>query len=163
MFNVLDTPKTERDPYDTELNRFPYVNGGLFKGACEIPEFTEDLRHLLLFEVAQQTDWSGISPTVFGGVFESTLNPETRRKGGMHYTSVENIHKVIDPLFLDELNEEWRTIKADERPKKRRELMFGFQEKIASLSFLDPPAVAGTSSQRPTCACGAWRTRCWPS
>lgn len=143
VFKVLDTPEAERDPYDTELNRFPYVNGGLFKGACEIPEFTEDLRHLLLFEVAQQTDWSGISPTVFGGVFESTLNPETRRKGGMHYTSVENIHKVIDPLFLDELNEEWRTIKADERPKKRRELMLRFQEKIASLSFLDPACGSG--------------------
>ena len=143
VFRVLDTPATDRDPYDTELNRFPYVNGGLFRGACEIPEFTDDLRHLLLFEVAQQTDWSSISPTVFGGVFESTLNPQTRRKGGMHYTSVENIHKVIDPLFLDRLNEEWRSIKADARPKKRRELMMAFQEKVASLSFLDPACGSG--------------------
>lgn len=143
VFRVLDTSEADRDPYDTELNRFPYVNGGLFKGACDIPEFTDDLRHLLLFEVAQQTDWSGISPTVFGGVFESTLNPETRRKGGMHYTSVENIHKVIDPLFLDGLDEEWRAIKADGRPKKRRELMMRFQDKIASLSFLDPACGSG--------------------
>lgn len=103
LFKVLDQKPAERDPYlDEQLAAFPYVNGGLFEDEnIEIPNFTEEIRDLLLQKASSDFDWSKISPTIFGAVFESTLNPETRRSGGMHYTSIENIHKVIDPLFLD--------------------------------------------------------------
>ena len=105
LFKILDTKLENRDPYlEDDLNQFPYVNGGLFSNEnIEIPKFTEEIRTTLLAKASDEFDWSEISPTIFGAVFESTLNPETRRSGGMHYTSIENIHKVIDPLFLDEL------------------------------------------------------------
>lgn len=108
LFQVLDTKTAERDPYlDKQLAEFPYVNGGLFSDEnIEIPQFTEHIREVLLNKASENFNWSEISPTIFGAVFESTLNPETRRSGGMHYTSIENIHKVIDPLFLDGLKEE---------------------------------------------------------
>lgn len=145
LFTALNTPKDKRDPYDECVKPFPYVNGGLFEGECEIPNFTADIKSLLLFECAQQTDWSKISPTIFGGIFESTLNPETRRSGGMHYTSPENIHKVIDPLFLDDLRNEFNAIRTEDgvaekmRMKKLRE----FREKIGSLRFFDPACGSG--------------------
>ncbi len=105
LFDVLNTPIDKRDPYlDDDLAKFPYVNGGMFAETdMEVPNFTDELRELILENASSGFDWSSISPTIFGAVFESTLNPETRRSGGMHYTSIENIHKVIDPLFLDEL------------------------------------------------------------
>ena len=108
LFRVLDTPVENRDPYmDDELAAFPYVNGGLFSDeSIEIPRLNQTIFDLLLDKASAAFDWSEISPTIFGAVFESTLNPETRRKGGMHYTSIENIHKVIDPLFLDDLKAE---------------------------------------------------------
>lgn len=145
LFKVLDTPKDQRDPYDTELNRFPYVNGGLFAEDVEIPNFTDNLKHLLLFDASQQTDWSKISPTIFGGIFESTLNPETRRKGGMHYTSPENIHKVIDPLFMDDLHAEFNGIMGDSdlTPKKRKNKLREFRNKIGSMRFFDPACGSG--------------------
>ncbi len=101
LFKILDTPVSERDEYlEEDLAQFPYVNGGLFADeTIEIPPFTEEIKELLLTKASEDFDWSDISPTIFGAVFESTLNPETRRSGGMHYTSIENIHKVIDPLF----------------------------------------------------------------
>ena len=115
LFKVLDTPPEQRDPYlkedFPELAAFPYVNGGLFQDEeIEIPPVTDEIRDLLLSKASAEFDWSEISPTIFGAVFESTLNPETRRSGGMHYTSIENIHKVIDPLFLEELKGELRHI-----------------------------------------------------
>ena len=88
-------------------------------------------------------DWSAISPTIFGAVFESTLNPETRRSGGMHYTSIENIHKVIDPLFLDSLRAELSDIKAVSVNKTRDSKLRTFQTKLASLKFLDPACGSG--------------------
>lgn len=101
LFRILDTPESNRSPYETEsLLDFPYVNGSLFSDAVEIPQFSEEAIQLILQD-ACNFDWSEISPTIFGAIFESTLNPETRRHGGMHYTSIENIHKLIDPLFLD--------------------------------------------------------------
>lgn len=116
LFRVLDTKEKDRDPYladdDPKLAEFPYVNGGMFSSEdIEIPPFTDELRDLLLRKASDEFDWSNISPTIFGAVFESTLNPETRRQGGMHYTSVENIHKVIDPLFLNDLKDELNEIK----------------------------------------------------
>ena len=107
LFDVLNTPLADRDPYlDDTLRKFPFVNGGLFAGAIEIPNFTPEIKNLLLEEASSGFNWSGISPTIFGAVFESTINPTTRRASGMHYTSVENIHKVIDSLFLDDLRQE---------------------------------------------------------
>lgn len=146
LFKVLDTPVPDRDPYLSDrLRAFPYVNGGLFKGSVEIPNFTESIRSLLLDEVAQDTDWSQISPTIFGGVFESTLNPETRRSGGMHYTSPENIHKVIDPLFLDDLRSELDTVlTADGLTERQRDnRLRKFHEKLGSLTFFDPACGSG--------------------
>ena len=148
LFKVLDTKEDDRDPYladdDPKLAEFPYVNGGMFSNEdIEIPSFTDELRSLLLSKASDEFDWSEISPTIFGAVFESTLNPETRRQGGMHYTSVENIHKVIDPLFLNDLKNELNEIKKTKQlatlKKKARE----FQEKLANLTFFDPACGSG--------------------
>lgn len=145
LFRALNTPRDERDPYDERVKPFPYVNGGLFQDDCEIPNFTPDLKHLLLFECAQQTDWSKISPTIFGSIFESTLNPETRHEGGMHYTSPENIHKVIDPLFLDELRDEFDRIRFEQDVSARthKKHLEEFRAKIGSLRFFDPACGSG--------------------
>ncbi|MCQ2315788.1 MAG: BREX-1 system adenine-specific DNA-methyltransferase PglX [Bacteroidales bacterium] len=145
LFKVLDTKVEERDPYlDEELASFPYVNGGLFTNPdIEIPNFTDDLRTLILAKASDDFDWSEISPTIFGAVFESTLNPETRRSGGMHYTSIENIHKVIDPLFLNDLRNELEDIKAEPVAKTQLKRASEFQSKLASLKFLDPACGSG--------------------
>lgn len=145
LFEVLNTKPQERDPYmEPELAEFPYVNGGLFANEhIEIPNFTDEIRDLLLNKASADFDWSDISPTIFGAVFESTLNPETRRKGGMHYTSIENIHKVIDPLFMDELNEEFEVIKKLPQNKTSDKKLIEFQTKIANLKFLDPACGSG--------------------
>ena len=145
LFQVLDTPVEERDPYlDPELAAFPYVNGGLFaEENIEIPMFTDEIRDLILQKASDDFDWSEISPTIFGAVFESTLNPETRRSGGMHYTSIENIHKVIDPLFLDDLKKQLEEIRAVTVTRTRERKLREFQDHLASLSFLDSAAGSG--------------------
>lgn len=145
LFQVLDTEIDKRDPYlDAELAAFPYVNGGLFSDEnIEIPQFTEHIREVLLQKASLDFDWSAISPTIFGAVFESTLNPETRRSGGMHYTSIENIHKVIDPLFLDGLSEELAEIKEISALKTQEKKLRAFQTKLAGLKFLDPACGSG--------------------
>ncbi len=145
LFKVLDQPLDKRDPYlEDDLNQFPYVNGGLFSNEnIEIPRFTEKIRNTLLSKASDDFDWSEISPTIFGAVFESTLNPETRRSGGMHYTSIENIHKVIDPLFLNDLREELNDALAYKNEKTRNEALDKFQEHIGSLTFLDPACGSG--------------------
>jgi len=145
LFKVLDTKIEDRDPYlEPELAAFPYVNGGLFADEdIEIPNFTDEIRELLLTKASADFDWSGISPTIFGAVFESTLNPDTRRKGGMHYTSIENIHKVIDPLFLNDLNKEFDEICADTVIKSKDKKLKELQDKIAALTFLDPACGSG--------------------
>jgi len=145
LFKILDTKLEDRDPYlEDELNQFPYVNGGLFSNEnIEIPLFTDEIKNTLLAKASDDFDWSEISPTIFGAVFESTLNPETRRSGGMHYTSIENIHKVIDPLFLNELREKLDDALAYKNEKTRNEKLIEFQNYIASLSFLDPACGSG--------------------
>ncbi len=145
LFEVLNTREEERDPYLLDdLKAFPYVNGGLFADKnIEIPRFNDKIANLLLKHGSEDFDWSLISPTIVGGIFESTLNPETRRKGGMHYTSIENIHKVIDPLFLDDLKAELADIKADTQEKRRIARAKEFQDKLAGLKFLDPAAGSG--------------------
>ena len=145
LFKVLDTKIEDRDPYlDEDLASFPYVNGGLFADEdIEIPNFNEKIVNLLLQNASEDFDWSEISPTIFGAVFESTLNPETRRSGGMHYTSIENIHKVIDPLFLNELKEELDQIKELKVEKTRKQRLEEFINKLSTLNFLDPACGSG--------------------
>ena len=134
LFKVLDQKPEERDPYlDEELASFPYVNGGLFADEeIEIPNLNDKVKELLLTKASEDFDWSDISPTIFGAVFESTLNPETRRSGGMHYTSIENIHKVIDPLFLNDLKAELNEILSINVLKTKKEKIYAFQEKISN-------------------------------
>nr|MBQ5605126.1 class I SAM-dependent DNA methyltransferase [Bacteroidales bacterium] len=145
LFRVLNTPIPERDPYmDDALAAFPYVNGGLFADdSIEIPRLNERIADLLIRKASDDFDWSLISPTIFGAVFESTLNPETRRSGGMHYTSIENIHKVIDPLFMNELHAEFDAILSEKVERTRQRQLAAFQDKLASLTFLDPACGSG--------------------
>ena len=145
LFRVLDMKPEDRDPYmDEDLAAFPYVNGGLYADEnIIIPRFTQEIIDLLLSKASEDFDWSAISPTIFGAVFESTLNPETRRSGGMHYTSIENIHKVIDPLFLDSLSAELKAIEAIAVKKARDRKLEEFQKKLSGLTFLDPACGSG--------------------
>ena len=145
LFRVLDTKPEDRDPYmEEELASFPYVNGGLFADEnIEIPRFTEEIVQILLSKASEDFNWRDISPTIFGAVFESTLNPETRRSGGMHYTSIENIHKVIDPLFLRRLRVELNEIEEIAVTNQRRSRLEAFQKKLASLVFFDPACGSG--------------------
>lgn len=148
LFRVLDTKLQDRDPYlqddNPELAAFPYVNGGLFSDEnIEIPPFTDEIHNLLLNKASEDFNWAEISPTIFGAVFESTLNPETRRSGGMHYTSIENIHKVIDPLFLDALKAELNEICENPIERTKNAKLRAFQRKLAGLKFLDPACGSG--------------------
>ena len=148
LFQILDTKPEDRDPYlkddNPQLAAFPYVNGGLFANEdIEIPPFTDEIRNLLLEKASADFDWSEISPTIFGAVFESTLNPETRRSGGMHYTSIENIHKVIDPLFLDDLKNELKEIQQITVQRTKDKKLRDFQTKLANLRWLDPASGSG--------------------
>ena len=146
LFEVLDTDIPDRDPYmDEALKKFPYVNGGLFSHDARliIPQFTEELKELILAKASDDFDWNDISPTIFGAIFESTLNPDTRRSGGMHYTSIANIHKVIDPLFLDDLKDELDAIKAIPQEKQQRQKLDAFQDKLSGLTFFDPACGSG--------------------
>ena len=144
LFEVLNTPTDKRSKYlQEELKAFPYTNGGLFAEEIEIPQFTEELNQTLLQNASLDFDWSEISPTIFGAVFESTLNPETRRSGGMHYTSIENIHKVIDPLFLNDLRRELDEILEEKVEKQRIRKLNAYQDRLAALTFLDPACGSG--------------------
>jgi type I restriction-modification system DNA methylase subunit len=144
LFDVLKTPQEQRSKYlKDDLKAFPYTNGGLFEEEIEIPQFTEELKETLLKNASLDFDWSEISPTIFGAMFESTLNPETRRSGGMHYTSIENIHKVIDPLFLNDLRSELDTILEEKVERQRQKKLDAYQDKLASLTFLDPACGSG--------------------
>jgi hypothetical protein len=173
LFKVLDTRPEDRDPYlEPDLAAFPYVNGGLFANEnLEIPQFTDEILGLIVKNGSEEFDWKDISPTIFGAVFESTLNPETRRSGGMHYTSLANIHKVIGPLFLDALTERVKTLCKCENaantqsqspigtgnigtgnnctlaqslsPRQRHNALLALQDELASLTFLDPACGSG--------------------
>lgn len=145
LFRVLNTPEDDRGEFlSEEFKQFKYVNGGMFSDeSVVIPQFTDELQRLIVEDAGRGFNWSSISPTIFGAVFESTLNPETRREGGMHYTSVENIHKVIDPLFLNDLNKEFEKIRDISVVSDRVEKARQFQEKLSKLKFLDPACGSG--------------------
>ena len=154
LFRWLDTPDTARgDEYPDELlARFPYMDGGLFREEVPVPQLTESVRYEILVSGCQEFDWSGVDPTVFGSIFEGALSHDARRAGGMHYTSPENIHKVIDPLFLDDLEAELDGILEKRNPSARTRALNAFHERLGSLTFLDPAAVAATSLLSRTCA-----------
>lgn len=144
LFRTLDTPTSERSPYlRPDLSAFPYTNGGLFSEAIDVPQFTPELRTLLLDEASLGFDWSEISPTIFGAVFESTLNPVTRRSGGMHYTSITHIHRLIGPLFLDRLTKELEEALVEHDLRRRKRRLNAWCERAASLRFLDPACGSG--------------------
>ena len=144
LFEVLNTPADKRSKYlNPTLAAFPYTNGGLFAEEIDIPQFTDELRDTLLQHASLDFDWSEISPTIFGGVFESTLNPETRRSGGMHYTSIENIHKVIDPLFYNDLQAAYESCNEETNIKKRLQRLHELQDQMANLKFFDPACGSG--------------------
>lgn len=145
LFKVLNTPENERDPFlSDDYKQFKYVNGGMFADEnVIIPQFTDELKDLVVNEAGKGFNWSNISPTIFGAVFESTLNPDTRREGGMHYTSIENIHKVIDPLFLNDLNDEFDKIQNIPNARDRVASAKEFQDKLAKLKFFDPACGSG--------------------
>lgn len=144
LFEVLNTPADKRSKYlNPTLAAFPYTNGGLFAEEIDIPQFTDELRDTLLQHASLDFDWSEISPTIFGGVFESTLNPETRRSGGMHYTSIENIHKVIDPLFYNDLLAAFESCNEETNIKKRLQRLHALQDQMANLKFFDPACGSG--------------------
>ncbi|MBQ7544441.1 MAG: class I SAM-dependent DNA methyltransferase [Synergistaceae bacterium] len=145
LFAVLSRKPENRDPYlEADLQAFPYVNGGLFEEAdIEIPQLDGEPLRIILEEMSEGFNWAGISPTIFGAVFESTLNPKTRHSGGMHYTSIENIHKVIDPLFMDGLNAEFEEITSAPPDKSRTQNLRKFQKKLGTLRFFDPACGSG--------------------
>ena len=153
--NNLNIPQELRDSkFSKELLSFPYVNGGLFRNTDVLmPTFNEEIKKLILEEASESFNWSEISPTIFGAVFESTLNPETRRKGGMHYTSLENIHKVIDPLFLNDLRTELEKIKFIKNKNQRDKKLAEYRYKLGKLKFLDPACGSGNFLQKHTSHC----------
>ncbi|MCT7830282.1 MAG: hypothetical protein N4Q78_05960, partial [Lactobacillus iners] len=145
LFNTLDTKEKDRDKYlENELQQFPYVNGGLFRENIEIPQLTEPIKDAIL-HAGDDFDWHTISPVIFGSLMEETLSHDQRRKGGMHYTTVKNIHRLIDPLFLDELKNEIAQIEIDKTisEKVRNNKLEKYQNKLASLQFLDPACGSG--------------------
>lgn len=143
LFKILDTKIEDRDPFLEEgLAQFPYVNGSLFRENVPVPPMNEEVRRLIL-EDACNFDWSQISPTIFGAIFEDTLNSGTRRAGGMHYTSIENIHKVIDPLFLDAYKDEFHDAMQEKTVKKRTERLKALQQKLAAGRYFDPACGSG--------------------
>lgn len=145
LFRMLNTPADKRDPFEREdLTAFPFVSSALFEDMeISVPQFDDEVRTIILDDMSANFDWSEISPTIFGAIFESTLNPEVRHDEGMHYTTPENIHRVIDPLFLDDLTAEFETIKSEATPKTRNRKLEAFQEKLGSLTFLDPACGSG--------------------
>ena len=141
LFQVLDTPEGERQQtLDEDLARFPYVNGDLFDGPLRIPSFDTSMREKLMD--ACRFDWSNISPAIFGALFQSVMDPAERRKQGAHYTTEKNILKVIEPLFMDDLRDEFERLKA-RKDRGRRAALLRFQAKLGEMRFFDPACGCG--------------------
>ena len=146
LFEILNIKEEDRENFyfNDELKNFPYVNGGLFeKGIVIIPNLDDEILKIILEEMSEGFDWSGINPTIFGAIFESVINDDERKQRGMHYTTSENIHKVIDPLFLDDLKIELENILAFSKGEERTQKLLAFQEKLSKLRFLDPACGSG--------------------
>lgn len=144
LFHVLSQKEEERDPYlEDEMKMFPYLNGGLFEEEIEIPKIDGEPLEIIIKEMSEGFNWNEINPTIFGALFESTLNPDTRIEGGMHYTTIRNIHRVINPLFLDELTRKFESLIKNHSGKSRITKLIDFQNELASLTFLDPACGSG--------------------
>ncbi|WFL78505.1 N-6 DNA methylase [Altererythrobacter arenosus] len=140
LFEVLDTPEDRRQSsLSGELSQFPYVNGRLFRENLRTPIFDARMREHLLD--ACRHDWSAVSPAIFGSLFQSVMDAKERRAKGAHYTSEENILKVIGPLFLDDLREELEGLKARKTAKDK--LLLEFQARLSRMRFLDPACGCG--------------------
>jgi hypothetical protein len=136
LFHVLNTPEDRRQTtLDEHLAAFPYVNGRLFEELIPPASFNLLMRKILLDCCG--LDWSRISPAIFGSLFQSVMNPAARRDLGAHYTSEQNILKLIRPLFLDVLWEEFRKV------KKQKKKLIDFHKKLSRLKFLDPACGCG--------------------
>ena len=144
LFETIDTPCEERDEYaDDDVAAFPYVNGGLFSDqSIVIPQMTEEIANAIE-DASRGFDWREISGVIFGGVFEGTLNPETRHAGGMHYTSVENIERCLRPLFLDELWAELHAAEGERSGAKRQQMLETLHDKISKITVGDPACGSG--------------------
>ena len=141
LFQVLDTPEEQRQKTrDEDLTRFPYINGELFKGSLRIPAFDSAMRSILLD--ACNFNWSNISPAIFGALFQSIMDPEERRAIGAHYTTEENILKVIEPLFMEDLRAEFARLKSRKDSRRLAELQ-RFQNKLGQMRFFDPACGCG--------------------
>ena len=141
LFQVLNTPESKRiSTRDEDLARFPYINGDLFDGPLLIPAFNTSMRLQLL--EACSFDWSNISPAIFGALFQSVMDPVDRRASGAHYTTEKNILKVIEPLFMDDLREEFERLMARKDSRRVSELR-RFQGKLGDLRFFDPACGCG--------------------
>ena len=136
IFQVLNTPPEKRfKNLDEQLNKFPYVNGRLFEEVLPIASFDSKMRHALL--ECCYLDWGLISPAIFGSMFQAVMNKDERRNLGAHYTSEKNILKLIEPLFLDELYDEFESVKGN------RNKLIDFHKKLGNLKFLDPACGCG--------------------
>ncbi len=136
LFQVLNTPDDRRASIlDEQIAAFPYVNGKLFEEMLPIASFNLVMREALLDCCA--LDWSAISPAVFGALFQSIMDAKARRNLGAHYTSEENILKLIQPLFLDDLHEEFKRVKSNKNK------LFEFHKKLRTLTFFDPACGCG--------------------
>ena len=141
LFQVLNTPEDSRSStLDEDLNRFPYINGDLFRDPLLIPSFNSEMRQRLID--ACTFDWSSISPAIFGSLFQSVMDKDERRAQGAHYTTEKNILKVIEPLFLDALRAEFHHLKS-RRDSRRIPEMIAFQQRLGELRFFDPACGCG--------------------
>lgn len=141
LFQVLNTPEDHRSTtLDEDLNRFPYINGDLFRDPLLIPSFNSEMRQRLID--ACTFDWSSISPAIFGSLFQSVMDKDERRAQGAHYTTEKNILKVIEPLFLDALRDEFHHLKS-RRDSRRIPEMIAFQQRLGELRFFDPACGCG--------------------
>ena len=141
LFQILNTPEDHRPTtLDEDLNRFPYINGDLFRDPLLIPSFNSEMRQRLID--ACTFDWSSISPAIFGSLFQSVMDKDERRAQGAHYTTEKNILKVIEPLFLDALRAEFHHLKS-RRDSRRIPDMIAFQQRLGELRFFDPACGCG--------------------
>lgn len=141
VFEALNTPVEQRQSsLDEVIASLPYVNGGLFAEPIRSPNFSSAMRTELL--IAMRLDWSKVSPAIFGSMFQGVMDAETRRNLGAHYTSEKNILRVIKPLFLDDLYAEFAAALAA-GPRKKYDELRKFQDKLATLKFLDPACGSG--------------------
>ena len=144
IFQALNqNPETNdrENNLDTDIAKLPYVNGGLFEEKIDSPTFDSHMRLSLIH--AGLFDWSEISPAIFGNLFQMVMNAKERRKQGAHYTNERDILKVINPLFMDDLQNEFEKIKVNKNNQARQKNLQDFQNKLADMTFFDPACGCG--------------------